>query len=102
MMAQNMNGQQLNPQKINGQPGAPPQGAPQIPGQGPPPALAIHPRFSDLTAKEQQQVLQKHGIEPDMASRMEKMASESDKEKAKSKMEMLKAFGTAPPPPNIG
>ena len=92
MMAQNMNGQQLNPQKANGQPGSPPQGGP--PGMQQPPRIA--PKWSDLTAKEQEQILKMHGVEPDMISRMENLATTQDQEKADRQMEMMKAFGTPP------
>jgi hypothetical protein len=79
--AQQPPNQPSNPNKAFGPPETPPQ---------PPPMTNIKPKFQDLTAREQEQVLKAMGIEPDMMSRFEKMSHQQQTDKMDRSMELMK------------
>lgn len=91
-MPSQMSGQMLGQAMQSGQPqGMPQQPGAQAPMPGGPVKVSIVPKFTELTLKEQQQVLRQHGIEPDMASRMEQFAQNQDQQKFDRANELLRS-----------
>ncbi|MHB8483964.1 MAG: portal protein [Nitrospiria bacterium] len=89
-MPAQMSGQMLGQAMQVGQQAQSPQATPQqgqqapggqAPMPGGPIKVSIVPKFTELTLKEQEQVLRQHGINPDMASRMEQFAKQQDQAK---------------------
>jgi hypothetical protein len=99
---QGQSGAQMSGQMMGNamQSGQPQQGMPQGPQMGPggqapmpggPVKVSIVPKFTELTLKEQEQVLKQHGIEPDMASRLQQFAQNQDQQKFDRANEILKS-----------
>jgi hypothetical protein len=88
-MSGQMMGQAMQSGQPQGMPGQQPGG--QAPMPGGPVKVSIVPKFTELTLKEQEQVLRQHGIEPDMASRLQQFAQNQDQQKFDRANEILKS-----------
>lgn len=89
MMAAQLGGQAGYRQGISNSPQVSQQGAPIGEDSTVGKIGKVSVKFSDLTAQEQAQYLQMMGIQPDMASRYERLAQEQDEHKADRTLDMM-------------
>jgi hypothetical protein len=79
--------------------------APPMPPQMPPPAMAIKPKFQDLTDAEQAQILSNYGVQPDAHGRSMDKENELHQQHAELNSrqieDMLKLRGGIPANPNF-